>query len=135
MAMEVSLVDSMEDVVSDICFDFYGKRFAACALDRHIAIFDASGDPPNKTWTKTGIDCLLSTFICLFISSRFLFTGLIPRAHNDSIWRLSFAHPEFGHVLAACSEDGSVSIWEEQDRVTSSLKGEVWQRKALSGKS
>lgn len=56
--------------------------------------------------------------------------GEIHRAHNDSIWRLSWAHPEFGNVIASCSEDGTVNIWEEQDRVTSVTKGEAWQRKA-----
>lgn len=29
------------------------------------------------------------------------------------MWRLSWAHPEFGQVLATCSFDRTVSVWEE----------------------
>lgn len=29
------------------------------------------------------------------------------------MWRLSWAHPEFGTVLATCSFDRTVSVWEE----------------------
>ena len=35
------------------------------------------------------------------------------RAHAGSIWRLSWAHPEFGPVLASCSFDRKVCVWEE----------------------
>ena len=35
------------------------------------------------------------------------------QAHQGSIWRLSWAHPEFGQIIAACSFDNCVSIWEE----------------------
>ena len=36
------------------------------------------------------------------------------QAHSGSIWRVSWAHPEFGQVLATCSFDRTVIIWEEQ---------------------
>ena len=35
--------------------------------------------------------------------------------HNGSIWKLSWAHPEFGQVLASCGFDGQVFIWEEHE--------------------
>lgn len=35
------------------------------------------------------------------------------KAHSGSVWRLSWAHPEFGQVLATCSFDRTVSVWEE----------------------
>src|SRR5690606_20520141 len=40
----------------------------------------------------------------------------------------SWANPEFGQILASCSMDRTVSIWEEfEDK-----KGEkIWQRKAV----
>ena len=38
----------------------------------------------------------------------------IVGAHVDTIWRLSWAHPEFGQLIASCSEDKMVNIWEEQ---------------------
>lgn len=32
----------------------------------------------------------------------------IPRAHQDSIWKLSWAHPEFGQVLKLLHVAGSI---------------------------
>lgn len=29
------------------------------------------------------------------------------------MWRVTWAHPEFGQVLATCSFDRTVAIWEE----------------------
>lgn len=35
------------------------------------------------------------------------------QAHNGPVWKLEWAHPEFGQVLASCSFDRTVCIWEE----------------------
>lgn len=35
------------------------------------------------------------------------------KAHSGSVWRLTWAHPEFGTVLATCSFDRTVCVWEE----------------------
>lgn len=45
------------------------------------------------------------------------------KAHSGSIWRLSWAHPEFGQVIATCSFDRTVSVWEENlgDKVTPTM--------------
>lgn len=112
--MELVNVDTMDDVVNDICFDYHGKRFAACSMDKRISVFDGLEVQGERRWSRTGD---------------------IPRAHNDCVWRLSWAHPEFGQLLASCSEDGTVHVWEEADRVSSQGKGERWQRKAQSTRS
>ena len=39
----------------------------------------------------------------------------MPKVHTDSIWRLSWANPEFGQIIASCSEDGTVCIFEEHE--------------------
>ena len=83
------------DVVNDIAFDFYGKRFATCSNDKEIKVWDllpSSSDDGTLTWQEVSI----------------------PRAHQDSIWRISWAHPEFGQLFASCSQDKTVHIWEEQ---------------------
>lgn len=35
------------------------------------------------------------------------------KAHSGSIWRVSWANPEFGQVIATCSFDRTASVWEE----------------------
>ena len=105
--MEFTKLSPHDDVVHDISFDFYGRRLATCASDKRIKVWDLVDE--TGEWTCYDI----------------------PRAHNDSIWRLSWAHPEFGQLIASCSEDKSICIWEEQESVTH-LKTEQrdrWQRK------
>lgn len=37
------------------------------------------------------------------------------QAHEGSVLKVSWAHPEFGQVIATCSFDRTVRIWEEQE--------------------
>ena len=39
------------------------------------------------------------------------------QTHSGSVWRVTWAHPEFGQVLATCSFDRTVGVWEEQGDV------------------
>ena len=34
-------------------------------------------------------------------------------AHSGSIWRIDWAPPEYGHLLATCSYDKTALVWEE----------------------
>ena len=44
-----------------------------------------------------------------------VFRALTPRqAHTGAVLKLSWAHPEFGQVIASSSTDQRVLIWEEQ---------------------
>jgi nucleoporin SEH1 len=107
----VKLGTPHDDVVHDISFDFYGRRFATCASDKRIKVWDLIDE--TGEWTSSEI----------------------PRAHNDSIWRLSWAHPEFGQLIASCSEDKSICIWEEQESVTRTEQRDKWQRKVQLSES
>lgn len=40
------------------------------------------------------------------------------KSHSGSVWKVTWAHPEFGQVLATCSFDRSVAIWEELSMLT-----------------
>jgi WD40 repeat protein len=42
-------------------------------------------------------------------------TSSIPNAHAGSIWRVDWAHPQFGQVIATCSADTYVKIYKETD--------------------
>ena len=83
------LTPAHDDNVHDIAFDFYGKRFASCSSDK-IRIWDFKEEAGD--WQCYDL-------------ARF--------PHQNTVWRLSWAHPEFGQVFASCSEDRMVCIWEE----------------------
>lgn len=102
----VKLSPHHSDIVTDMSFDYYGKRLATCSTDKNI-----------KVWTLVDDE-----WICQDIH----------RAHQDSIWRLSWAHPEYGQLIASCSEDGSVKIWEEQELISGdkSSRKDPWVDKA-----
>ena len=56
------------------------------------------------------------------------------KAHLGPVWRVSWAHPEFGQLLASCSLDRNVNIWEEQENVDAA--GHVvsrWHKRAQLG--
>jgi len=85
---QTSFQTKHEDFIHDISYDFYGKRMATCSSDQKIKIWDQD----NTNW------------VCSFEW----------KAHSGSIWKVSWAHPEFGQVLASCSFDRTVCIWEEE---------------------
>ena len=39
----------------------------------------------------------------------------MKKAHDSSVLKLSWAHPEFGQVIASCSFDRSIKVWEESE--------------------
>lgn len=77
-----------KDVIHDCAYDFYGKRLATCSSDQYIKVWDQ--DDSGK-WKESAS----------------------WKAHSGSIWRISWAHPEFGQVLATCSFDRTAVVWEE----------------------
>lgn len=76
------------DSINDVVFDYYGKRIATCSSDRIIKVWTLN--PDSNTWSAVEI-----------------------KGHGDIVWRLSWAHPEFGQILASASDDATVRIWEE----------------------
>jgi WD40 repeat protein len=79
-----------DDLIHDLSYDFYGKRLATCSSDQKIKVFDLTED---GTWKLT----------------------YEWKAHSGSIWKVAWAHPEFGNVIASCSFDRTVCIWEEEE--------------------
>jgi nucleoporin SEH1 len=134
--MEFEFIGSHNDVVNDIAFDFYGRRFATCSLDKHIKIWalkepdmvagsvsSVSGNANASVISGATIDGNSLTAGAHSIShtenSQFHWCSSdIPTAHQNAIWRLSWAHPEFGQLLASCSDDHTACIWEEQEVIT-----------------
>ena len=96
---------TQEGTVTDLCHDWYGKRLATCSLDKVVRVYDKSGgeiDPYAASQTDSssvGWRCVASW-----------------RAHQGSVWRVTWAHPQFGQLIASCSFDRTVAIWEEAGR-------------------
>ncbi|KAG2003589.1 nuclear pore protein seh1 [Coprinopsis cinerea AmutBmut pab1-1] len=76
------------DLVTDAVYDFYGLRLATCGLDQRIKIWQL--DESNGTWSVEDD----------------------WKAHDATISKLSWAHPEFGTVIASAGFDRVVKVWE-----------------------
>mmetsp|Transcript_5985 Transcript_5985/g.10681 ORF Transcript_5985/g.10681 Transcript_5985/m.10681 type:complete len:336 (-) Transcript_5985:110-1117(-) len=98
MKQEKTFVGRHEDFVHDVVYDHYGKRMATCGSDHKIKVWseNASGN-----W-----QCEAELL-----------------GHTGAVWKLAWAHPEFGQVLASCSFDKQVIIWEEVDTPVSNAAG------------
>uniref|UniRef100_A0A1B6GAG0 Nucleoporin SEH1 n=1 Tax=Cuerna arida TaxID=1464854 RepID=A0A1B6GAG0_9HEMI len=77
-----------KDLIHDVAYDFYGQRMATCSSDQFVKVWDQDED---ENWILT------ATW----------------KAHSGSVWKVTWAHPEFGQVLATCSFDRTGAIWEE----------------------
>jgi nucleoporin SEH1 len=73
------------DIVYDIAYDYYGRRVATCSSDQVVRVFEGEDGHKVAEW----------------------------RAHSGAIWRIAWAHPEFGVALATCSFDRRICVWEE----------------------
>ena len=116
-----------DDTVTDISFDYYGKRFATCSTDKHIKVWTllknsaiSTSKSNNSTGNINADESVEYSWSCHDISS----------AHSESIWRVCWSHPEFGSLIASCSEDRTVCIWEQQENITSKISKDKWICKA-----
>jgi len=99
-------VVSESDYVHDVSYNFYGNRMAICTSSQSISIWDSveksDGGADQSGWRES---------------------ARISNAHSGPIWRLDWAHPQYGEVFASCSEDRTISIW-------SCTKGNQWKKRA-----
>src|SRR5438128_200622 len=65
------------------------------------------------------VSCGVVVLVVCFFSSRALVCVFASstQCHSGSVQKVAWAHPEFGQVLASCSTDRSVVIYEEQGRI------------------
>ncbi|XP_011298600.1 nucleoporin seh1-A [Fopius arisanus] len=83
-----SLNAEHKDLIHDIAYDFYGQRMATCSSDQFVKVWD---EDEHENWHLTAS----------------------WKAHSGSVWKVTWAHPEFGQVLATCSFDRTAAVWEE----------------------
>ncbi|XP_060533334.1 nucleoporin SEH1 [Cylas formicarius] len=77
-----------KDLINDVAYDYYGTRMATCSTDHFVKVWDQNKE---GKWTLT----------CSW------------KAHSGAVWKVTWAHPEFGQVLATCSFDRTAAVWEE----------------------
>ena len=97
-----------DDFIHDVAFDFYGTRCATCSSDRKIKVWGKENHADGEPWV---------------LQSEW-------SAHLGSVWKVAWAHPEFGQVLASCSFDRTVYVWEEQEGAVTAQQ----QRKSVTSK-
>ncbi|KAJ9112603.1 hypothetical protein QFC19_000623 [Naganishia cerealis] len=77
------------DLVTDVAYDYYGTRLATASADQRIKVWRK--DPVKGAWE---------------LEDEW-------KAHDAPVLQLAWAHPEHSNLLASCSYDRSVRIWEE----------------------
>lgn len=73
--------------IHDACYDYYGKRAAIASSDHSIHIWDLSDGKQRQVGELKG--------------------------HEGPVWKVAWAHPRFGNLLASCSYDMRVIVWKE----------------------
>ncbi|KAI8924044.1 WD40-repeat-containing domain protein [Entophlyctis helioformis] len=94
-----------DDLVHDIAYDYYGTRLVTCSSDQRVKVWDADeagGWVLNDSW----------------------------KAHDSSVVKVDWAHPEFGHVFASCSFDRTIRVWEEQEQHDQRKTDRKWIERA-----
>ncbi|CAG0879897.1 unnamed protein product [Cyprideis torosa] len=77
------------DLIQDVAYDIYGRRMVSCSSDQTVKVWDLSSN--GQEWKCT--------------------SGW--KAHLGAVWKVTWAHPEFGQIIATCSFDRSAAVWEE----------------------
>lgn len=92
------------DYVLDMAFDYYGRRFATASGDRTVRVWDLNSD---GLWAGGG---------SLGSGTGGGSTNTNEwQAHRGPVHKISWAHPEFGQLLATAGADHAVVIWEERE--------------------
>ncbi|KAH7731910.1 Phosphoglucomutase/phosphomannomutasealpha/beta/alpha domain I family protein [Aphelenchoides avenae] len=89
------------DAIHHVEFDFHGRRVATASSDKIVCIWDkvpttvysgaASDNATGSAWVRTAF----------------------WKTHGGAVWKVRWAHPEYGQVVATCSFDTTVHIFEE----------------------
>ncbi|KRY22135.1 Nucleoporin seh1 [Trichinella patagoniensis] len=76
------------DMIHDVAYNFFGNRFASASSDQTVKVYELAED---GSWA--------------FIADL--------KAQCGPVFRLDWAHPNFGEILATCCFNGAIVVWEE----------------------
>ena len=85
MFVAKSVETDHKDLIHDVAYDHYGRRMATCSSDQSIKVWDIAEDGTSQQVAHW-------------------------KAHSGSVWRVTWAHPEFGQVLGELTMRG-VSLY------------------------
>ncbi|EMR09792.1 hypothetical protein PNEG_01975 [Pneumocystis murina B123] len=94
-----------EDLIHDVSYDYYGRRLATCSSDLRVKVFDY--DDITAEWIENDS----------------------WKSANAAILKVIWANPKVGQVIAICSIDRTVRIFEEQEHEAKN-SGKRWHEKA-----
>lgn len=80
-------LDTGTMALHDVQLDYYGKRVAAATAEGAVHIWDITDGQQIPVGQLKG--------------------------HEGPVWKVSWAHPKFGSLLASCGYDMKVIIWKE----------------------
>lgn len=104
-----------KDLIHDVAYNYYGDRMATCSSDQFVKVCQWS--MVNECFSRgvTVFQCWCLVLYQIWDQDEHGNWNLSAawKAHSGSVWKVTWAHPEYGQVLATCSFDRTASIWEE----------------------
>ena len=79
---------------------------ATCSSDRTVRIFSLPADARSTKYS------LIQELQGWVTSER---GRLRRRRHKQPVWQVAWAHPQYGQLLASCSFDGAILLWQHQE--------------------
>ncbi|POI31777.1 hypothetical protein CIB84_004472 [Bambusicola thoracicus] len=90
-----------------VCINSHYTVILLFLFDFCREMFSGSGQEVTEAY---GISFMLTRSNVFLRTAAFC---VILQTHSGSVWRVTWAHPEFGQVLASCSFDRTAAVWEE----------------------
>lgn len=81
------LLDTGTLALHDVQLDYYGKKMAAATAEGTVHVWDITDNQQIPAGQLKG--------------------------HDGPVWKVSWAHPKFGSLLATCGYDMKVIVWKE----------------------